>query len=124
MARIGPVAVRDRYGVEPKQATDFIALRGDPSDKIAGARGIGPKGAADLVRRYGSLDAMIAAGRFVAQAKELQLFRWIATINASAPIPRLSDHAPTWSKASNLARGWGLNHLEDRLAERAAAGRK
>ena len=46
MARIGPTEVRERYGVEPEQVADFIALRGDPSDKLPGAKGVGPKGAA------------------------------------------------------------------------------
>ena len=54
MARIGPAEVRERYGVEPRQVPDFIALRGDPSDKLPGARGVGPKGAATLLHRYGS----------------------------------------------------------------------
>jgi len=49
MARITPAEVRERYGIDPKQVPDFIALRGDPSDKIPGARGIGPKGAASLL---------------------------------------------------------------------------
>ena len=39
LARIGPAEVRERYGVEPAQVPDFIALRGDPSDKIPGAPG-------------------------------------------------------------------------------------
>src|SRR5262249_2995391 len=39
MARIGPPEVRERYGVEPRQVPDFIALRGDPSDGLPGARG-------------------------------------------------------------------------------------
>src|SRR5207248_248530 len=43
MARIGPAEVRERYAVEPKQVPDFIALRGDPSDRLPGARGVGPK---------------------------------------------------------------------------------
>ena len=55
IARIGPEEVRQRYGVDPKQVPDFIALRGDPSDKLPGAAGVGPKRAAQLVRRYGSL---------------------------------------------------------------------
>ena len=46
LARIGPAEVRERYGVEPEQVPDFIALRGDPSDKIPGARGVGAKTAA------------------------------------------------------------------------------
>ena len=55
IARIGPEEVRQRYGVDPKQVPDFIALRGDPSDKLPGAAGVGPKRAAQFVRRYGHL---------------------------------------------------------------------
>src|SRR5262249_59749378 len=55
MARIGPAEVRERYGVEPKQVPDFIALRGDPSDKLPGAKGVGPKGAATLLCQYATL---------------------------------------------------------------------
>lgn len=43
LARIGPAEVRVRYGVDPEQVPDFIALRGDPSDGIPGARGVGPR---------------------------------------------------------------------------------
>jgi 5'-3' exonuclease len=42
IARIGPAEVHARYGVDPKQVPDFIALRGDSSDRIPGAAGIGP----------------------------------------------------------------------------------
>jgi DNA polymerase I len=42
MARIRPAEVRERYAVDPNQVPDFIALRGDPSDRIPGARGVGP----------------------------------------------------------------------------------
>jgi len=121
MARIGPAQVRERYGVDPSQVPDFIALRGDPSDRIPGARGVGPKGAADLLRRHGSLDAILAAGLFPAQAEALRLYRSIATMNASAPIPVLRDQTPTWSKAADLAHKWGLNQLGGRLAQRATA---
>lgn len=121
MARIGPAQVRERYGVDPKQVPDFIALRGDPSDKLPGAAGVGPKGAADLIRRYGSLGAVLAAGRFPAQAQMLRLFRSIATMDASAPLPRIDDQQPTWAKASDLAGRWDLNRLSDRLAGMARA---
>ena len=66
MARIDPAGVRERYGVDPTQVPDFIALRGDPSDKIPGARGVGAKTAASLLAQYGSLDALLADGRFFA----------------------------------------------------------
>lgn len=117
MARIGPSEVRERYGVEPKQVPDFIALRGDPSDKLPGAKGVGPKGAANLLRKYGTLENMLAEGQFAEQAKQLRLYRSIATMDASAPLPVLHDQTPTWAKASDLAREWGLNRLADRLAE-------
>src|SRR5712671_2982394 len=87
MARIGPAEVRERYGVDPEQVPDFIALRGDPSDKIPGARGVGAKGAADLLRRFGSLEGILAAGRLAAEAEMLRLYRSIATMNAAAPLP-------------------------------------
>jgi DNA polymerase I len=121
MARIGPAEVRERYGVEPKQVPDFIALRGDPSDKLPGARGVGPKGAATLLRHYGSLENALAAGRFSAQAESLRLYRRIGTMDASAPIPPLPDQVRTWAKASALAREWGLMQLADRLQELAHA---
>jgi DNA polymerase-1 len=119
MARIGPAEVRERYGVEPDQVPDFIALRGDPSDKLPGAKGVGPKGAATLLRRYGSLEKALAAGCFPAQAEALRLYRRIATMDASAPIPPLPSQVPTWDKASALARKWGLMQLANRLRELA-----
>jgi DNA polymerase-1 len=117
MARIGPAEVRERYGVDPAQVPDFIALRGDPSDKIPGAAGVGPKSAASLLRRYGSLEAALADGKFAAQAEQLRLYRSIATMDASAPLPSLPDQTPAWGAAAALAREWELNRLADRLAE-------
>jgi DNA polymerase-1 len=122
MARIGPAEVRARYGVDPKQVPDFIALRGDPSDKLPGAAGVGPKVAGILLRQYGSLEGVLAAGRFAAEAEKLRLYRQIATMNAAAPIPRLTDQKPTWTEATTLARDWGLNQLADRLAKLAHSG--
>jgi len=115
MARIGPAEVRERYGVDPPQVPDFIALRGDPSDRLPGARGVGAKGAADLLRRYGALEQVLASGRFASQATELRLYKKIATMNAAAPLPSLRAQAPTWDKAAALAREWGLNQLAARL---------
>ncbi len=113
--RIGPAEVRQRYGVEPKQVPDFIALRGDPSDKLPGAPGVGPKGAADIVRRYGTLEAALEAGRFPRQGKALRLYRAIATMDAAAPLPAVADQQPTWAAAAALARAWQLNQLAERL---------
>ena len=119
MARVDPAEVRARYGVEPAQVPDFIALRGDPSDKLPGASGVGATGAATLLQRYGTLEAALAAGRFPTQAKDLRLFRSIATMNPKAPLPSLRNQKPTWGKAAALARKWELNQLARRLEELA-----
>ena len=121
MARIGPAEVRERYGVEPKQVPDFIALRGDPSDKLPGAKGIGPKGAASILSKYGTLEEALANGRFKDEADSLRLYRWIATMDQDAPVPGLNDQAPTWARASALARDWELNRLADRLETLASS---
>jgi exodeoxyribonuclease III len=117
VGRIGPAEVRARYGVEPLQVPDFIALRGDPSDKLPGAPGVGASGAATLIRKYGSLAAILKAGRFAEQADELRLYRSIATMNRKAPAPRLTDQTPTWAEAAALARKWQLNQLAARLED-------
>ena len=115
---MGAAEVEQRYGVPPALVPDFIALRGDPSDKLPGAPGVGPKKAASLLAQYGSLDAALEAGRFPQNKEDLLLYRRIATLDASAPLPPLSDQSPTWAEASSLLRTWGLNQSADRLAAR------
>jgi DNA polymerase-1 len=120
LARIGPAEVRERYGVDPSQVPDFIALRGDPSDKLPGARGVGPKTAANLLEQYRTLEAMLEEGRFEAQAEELRMYRRMATLDASAPLPPLEDQTPQWAEASSFVRGLGMNAQADRIAAAAA----
>ena len=122
MARIGPGEVRERYGIEPSQVPDFIALRGDPSDKLPGARGVGAKGAAGLLSKYATLEDVLTDGRFPLQADELRLYRRIAAMDATAPLPSLEDQTPSWGKAAALVRNWELNRLAERLEEHAGVG--
>lgn len=122
IARIGPKEVRERYGVNPSQVPDFIALRGDPSDKLPGARGIGEKTAASLLQRYPDLEAMLADGKFETQADDLRLYKRIATMVTNAPLPPIKDATPTWDVASKLAAKWELRALSERLAQLAAKG--
>jgi DNA polymerase-1 len=117
--RIGPAEVRERYGVDPAQVPDFIALRGDPSDKIPGAPGVGPKKAADVLKQHGSLEQALADGRFPGIADELRLYRRIATMDAAAPLPPLEPTPPDWAQASAYAAALGLGALSRRIAERS-----
>jgi 5'-3' exonuclease len=119
LARIGPAEVRERYGVDPEQVPDFIALRGDPSDRIPGAPGIGPKSAASLLAQFGTLEAALGAGRFAPIAGKLRLYRRIATMDAGAPLPELRALQPDFARAEAKARELGLNGLAKRIAEHA-----
>ena len=121
LARIGPAEVRERYEVDPSQVPDFIALRGDPSDKIPGARGVGAKTAASLLAQYGTLEAMLAAGRFAAEADALRMYRRIATFDVTAPLPKLPRKAPDWSSIADAAEELGLARLAGRVREAASS---
>ena len=121
---VGPDGVRERYGIEPAQVPDFIALRGDPSDGLPGAKGIGPKTAADLLRRKGDLDhAILGAIRekpavrraLIEQADELRAFKDIATLRTVAverPPDAPTDHAGGAKVAGELGMGRLAGRLE------------
>ncbi len=120
---VDPDEVKKRYGVVPSLVPDFIALRGDPSDGLPGAPGIGPKTAAELLDRYGSLEAVIAAAddqrpRIAASlrdnADELLAFREIATLRpAEVTLPE--DQETNLAGGAEAARGFGMNRLAERL---------
>jgi DNA polymerase I len=116
-ARVDPAEVRARYGVDPAQVPDFIALRGDPSDRIPGARGIGEKRAAELLGQYGTLDAILDAGRFATEAGALRLYRRIATMDRKAPLPALRDVTPDWRAAAAHATELGATGVARRFEE-------
>ncbi len=50
----------DRTGVHPRDYVIYASLRGDPSDNLPGAPGVGEKTAAKLVNAYGDLDGIYA----------------------------------------------------------------
>ncbi|HET8976750.1 MAG TPA: 5'-3' exonuclease H3TH domain-containing protein, partial [Solirubrobacteraceae bacterium] len=115
--------VRRRYGVGPDLVPDFIALRGDPSDGLPGAPGIGAKTATALLQRHGSLDAAIAAAdterpRIAAalrdNAEELRAFREIATLRLPT-MPRPDDGETNLQGGAEAARALGMNRLAERL---------
>ena len=117
--RVDPDGVRERYGVDPDQVPDFVALRGDPSDKIPGATGVGNQRAAAVIREFGSLDAALESGRFQKQVDELRMYLRITRLQYEAPIPdEIPDGQPNWKAAAELAERWGMGQLAGRLEER------
>lgn len=57
--RFTPEAVKEKYGLSPKQYPDFAALRGDPSDNLPSVPKVGEKTATKWITQYGSLDGLI-----------------------------------------------------------------
>ena len=118
--------VVERYGVNPEQVPDFIALRGDPSDGLPGAKGIGEKGAAELLRKYGNLEDLIAAAgeqkprvaaALTEQADELRSFKKIALLQpVDVELP--PDGTLQVDSAIAAAQERGMNRLAERLASR------
>jgi len=121
--QIGPAEVLERYGIEPEQVPDFIALRGDPSDGLPGAKGIGEKRAADILRRHRSLEAALEEAErdgpdvnsLARQADELRAFREIATLRPVA-VERPADAETDPPGGAIAARELGMNRLAERLA--------
>jgi DNA polymerase-1 len=119
LVRLGPAEVREAYGVEPWQVPDFIALRGDPSDRIPGARGVGAKTAASLLADGATLESILASGRFAGEAAALRRFLAVATLDRTMPLPDVPDREPDWLAGAAEARRLGLERLALRLEEAA-----
>jgi 5'-3' exonuclease len=120
--------VRRRYGVPPELVPDFIALRGDPSDGIPGAKGIGEKTAAELLQRHGSLEEALERGvretkpsvraALCTQADELRAFKEIASLqDVDVELP--PDTPTDYAEAAAAARELGMERLAKRLEQLA-----
>lgn len=127
---VGPEEVRERYAVEPGQVADFIALRGDPSDGLPGAPGIGAKTAAELLRAHGSLEGAIAAAeggrlrpRIAAALRDnaalLRTFKRVATLQR-IDVERPADGGTDYAGGARAAEELGMRRLAARLRELAA----
>lgn len=131
---IGPAQVRERYeGIGAELVADLIALRGDPSDGLPGAPGIGVKTAAELLLRHGSLEDVLAAAesndrairpRAAATLREhadlLRAFKLIATLQRIDIAPP-ADRATDFAGGARMARELGMKRLAERLEQVARA---
>jgi DNA polymerase-1 len=124
---VDPLEVKRRYGVPPQLVPDFIALRGDPSDGIPGARGIGEKTAASLLARHGSLEGAIGAaltesprvrGSLRDDADRLRAFKQMATLQ-DLKVKRPRDRPTNFARGAKAAAGLGMNQLARRLEQLA-----
>src|SRR5260221_9286378 len=103
-------------------------MRGDPSDGLPGAKGVGPKTAAELLRRHGSLVAILdnaireprpkLRGALIDARQELLVFKDIATLR-HAGVERPPDRPTASVGAAKAARERGMNRLDERLEPNA-----
>jgi len=141
VAEIGPAQVRERYGVGPELVADLIALRGDPSDGLPGAPGVGAKTAAELLRRYGSLEGALLAAESTPSVREaagrdgmrprtaaalrendelLRKFKQIATLQRIV-VTRPADHPTDFAQGALAAEQLGMRRLAERLQNAVTA---
>ncbi len=122
--QVDPAEVERRYGIPPRLVPDFIALRGDPSDGIPGAKGIGEKTAAELLREHDSLEGVLDAAIGISRPKlrtalldardDLLAYREIATLR-DAGVKRPPDRPLDRACAAAAARARGMERLAERL---------
>lgn len=120
---LGPAEVERRYGIPPALVPDFIALRGDPSDGLPGAPGIGPKLAAGLLKSHGSLETAInhaheerprVRAALSDHAPQLVSFKEIARLRTVA-LERPEDRETDLKGGAAAAQHYGMNRLAERL---------
>jgi DNA polymerase I len=86
----------NRLGVPPAHVVDYLALIGDASDNIPGAKGIGPKTAIQLIEQFGTIENILAhadeiTGKrareaLLASAEDIRLSKRLVTIQDELPI--------------------------------------
>ncbi|MFZ2114816.1 MAG: 5'-3' exonuclease [Solirubrobacteraceae bacterium] len=135
---LGPSQVQERYGIAPGQVPDFIALRGDPSDGLPGAPGIGAKTAAELLRTHGTLETLLeqaerqcretgidelrprVANALHENAELLRTFKHVATL-VEIEVQRPPNTPTDFVRGAAKAREIGMERLAERLDELARA---
>ena len=110
-----PAGVKEKWGVEPGQIPDLLALMGDSIDDIPGVPGVGPKTAVKLIGQFGSVDRLyenlpLVAGKLretlAAHRKDALLSRELATVSTRVPIALDLDtfrhRDPDWERLRKL----------------------
>ncbi len=129
---IDEAAIAARYGIPGRAYAEFALLRGDPSDGLPGAAGIGPKTAAALITRYGTVAAALNAcgdddallrgdvrRKLLASRDYLAAADAVVRVAIDVPIPSFDDTLPARPKDPvalvALADGLGLDASFNRV---------
>jgi len=124
--------VKDKFGVEPAQIPDYLALVGDASDNLPGVKGIGEKTARELLARYGSLENLLqhlpvlpkgvaqrlSEGREMAEATYALAYLGEREVPGAPFVPHLfAVSSPAWEKLQPLLDKYALRQIARRLRE-------
>lgn len=135
-AAYGPPEVKAKWGVEPGQLADLLALAGDKTDGVPGVKGIGPKGAAELLAAHGSLFGVFAAPSWAVHSRwrkklhgpaqtDAELSRELVGLRADAPIAwHLADArfgSLDWDRLLPMLIDLRLQPVADRLLDLTGA---
>lgn len=103
--------VAERFGVVPSHFVDYLAIAGDASDGIPGAKGIGKVGATEIITRYGDLDsALVQAAstattpllaKLLASRDDVLLARDIISLNCNVTLCKGLPHSPSAQEHSH-----------------------
>ena len=123
--------VREKFGVDPEQIIDLLALTGDSVDNIPGIPKVGPKTAAKWLNQFGSLDQVMARAEEVtgkigeslrSHLEQLPLSRTLATIQCAVVLDQgPEDRWPT-APEEGVLKDW-FQRLEFKAELRALQGK-
>ncbi|MBR3287167.1 MAG: DNA polymerase I [Bacteroidales bacterium] len=123
------------YGISsPRQMIDLLALMGDASDNVPGAKGIGQKGAVNLLKTYGSVESLLAhvdelkgsiKEKVIESHDNILLSKELVTIKTDVPIQFSADccrlRTPDYDRLVPLFRKYSFRSFLTRLNERRLA---
>ena len=94
----------EKYGVHPKQFTDYQSLLGDSADNIPGVKGVGAKTAEALIQQFGTLENIYA------NLENIEKKRWRTLLEENQEMAFISKQLVTLSKDCHI-----IDNLEDFL---------
>ena len=119
--RYTPATIQEKFGVNPDQITDLLALAGDPVDNIPGVPGIGRKTAAELLAAYGHLEGIYAHLEELPSSKLRAAKSTAAKLREHRDLAFLSKRLATVAADAPIPGNVGLDDLAYRGADRAVA---
>jgi len=126
----------DKYDIKPKQFIDYLALVGDSSDNIPGAKGIGPKTAVKWLHQFNDVETIYAniasqpnskdKEKLVASREDVLLSKELATIRTDVPLNITQEgfafHPSNFAAASLLLQEYELTYIFNRLKKLVGDG--